>query len=642
MCGIGAYISRGPVGRDQLYDYMSVINKSQSHRGPDSTGICCDSHMALCHTRLSIIDLSANGGQPFTTEDGNYTIVYNGELYNFPGIREELEARGYTFKSKSDTEVILKAYVEWGPGTFARFDGMFAFAIYDRPRKKLVLARDRMGIKFIHYYSDDHRIIIASEIKAILELLGKVDYRKRAVDDILLFGEIEGSSTIYEGVKTLEPGAYAEIDLETFECHKHFYFRLLGEISPAHYASVAGMQADVLVDQLDRLLRKSVKMHLISDAPLGCLCSGGVDSSLITAIAHEYNPDISIYHAGVEGGGGEEKYARIVADYLDIDINYIYMSREKYLADLTDVTYHLDKPMYHPSDVSLYNICNKARSQGTKVLLCGEGADELFGGYSWQKDFITSIKARKIIGNGKFVKLLKSVVFGRLDMSAEGLDSFVTHAGLYQPMGYKGNNTVVKSASLLLNNGENLERWNAILDRYGFNGDICERCGNAIILDNLLGHLSTILYRTDRMGMMSSIENRVPFLENDIIRFAMNLPLKFKIRGRRTKWLLKRVAERYLPREVIYRKKIGFPVPWYNYLRYEDDLFKDGFVSSHLSMPTPLMQRVTNDDPEMLLRFVTLEIWGRLFIYRENRDRIKSLLTGLSESRISVPAPVHI
>ena len=630
MCGIGVCILKKNIHKNKIHEILPIINKVQNHRGPDYSGTYFENNIGLCHTRLSIIDLSEKANQPFQAEKGNFLIVYNGEVYNYRELRDDLRGLGHCFESNSDTEVILKAYIEWGTNSFVMFDGMFAFAIYDKISNRLIVARDRLGIKPVHYYMNNEIIVFASEIKAIISIDNAIKYDDSAIRDILMRGHIEGEDTIFKNIYTLAPGQYCDINLYDFTSKIYKYIDILDEIDPAMYMSRRNIPMSDVVNELDGLLQKSVESHLISDAPLGSLCSGGLDSSLITAIAIKSNPNVKIYHAGVEGFGGEEIYAKKVANHLNVDINYIFMTREKFLESFVDVVYHSDSPIYHPNDIPLYHICRLANTQGVKVLLCGEGADELFGGYEWQKNFIKNISFKLCLNNKKFatktINFLKDIIFKYFDYSDEEISDFICSAGLYQPYGHKNQFSLIKNYQVIYNRGYNLKRWNDILDSYKFLSSVKELCGNSIMLDNLFGHLSTILYRTDRMGMMASIENRVPFLENEMIKFAINLPLEYKIKKNVGKKVLKLVAERYLPKEIIYRRKQGFPVPFESYITYSEALFRNGFVSNYFSISSELLRKLTNGDVWLLFRILSLEIWGRLFVYNEDRSNIQDLL----------------
>lgn len=624
MCGIGCFIGKHYFHENEIKDKLKIINDTQFHRGPDYSGYFTDRLVGLCHTRLSIIDLSEKARQPFISDDKDYVVVYNGEVYNFKEIREELERNRVRFSTESDTEVVLKSYIFWGEQCFKKFNGMFAFILYDINGKKLFVVRDRMGIKSLHFYSDDDCVILASEVKAILKLLKKYTIRSQSLHDILLVGHIEGTKTGFEKIFTLQPGTYMEINLNVFHISIKTYVNVIKDINPRIYHENISIPLDRAVQHLDELIHHSVKMHLISDAPIGSLCSGGIDSSLITTIARRYDPGISIYHAGVEEEEwGEEKYAELIADHLNIDINYIKMNKKIFLSNLVDTIYHLDIPLYHPSDVSLNQICSLAHSHGVKVLLCGEGADELFGGYPWHKDFLKKLRTQKYLDNRIF-NAIKINFLNKIEYSRDKNYNFLK--GILQTNTYSYNNLLMKNYPLLLNNGENIIRWDQIYHSFYFLEDMDERLVNTLLIDNLYGHLGSILYRTDRMGMMASIENRVPFLENNIIRYAINLPIKYKIAHDESKFILKKVAEKYLPKEVIYRKKRGFPVPWMNYIEYNEDLFKNGFVEDFFLVPGDILQKLITNDKYLLFKLMNIEIWGRIFIHQENLETIKRII----------------
>ncbi len=605
MCGIGVYISKQNISKQILTDKLHTINNSQSHRGPDFAGIYCNKHVGICHTRLSIIDLSEKGNQPFISPDKKYILSYNGELYNFKELREILIALGHTFISKSDTEVVLRSYMEWGTEAFSKFNGMFALAIYDKTTNRIVFARDRMGMKFVHYYMDDNQIIIASEIKAILDLVGIPPYRKEAINDFIMVGQKDKTESFFEGIYTLLPGKYCIVNLSDFSIKTVGYFNLQNKIDPEKYAYNKNFSLEQHVDTLDALLRNSIEKHLIADSPVGTLCSGGLDSSLVTAIVKQINPNVKIYHGGVAEGGGEEEYAKVVAKHLDIDIDFIYMSKEKYFNDLVDTVYQLETPCFHQNDISLYHICKLARTQGVKVLLSGESSDELFGGYIW------------------YPELMKKVGFSSPESPKKWQNDYLNTSGLfYRFPDYYENPRLANAYSLFAHKGEKLVRWNWILDTFNFLHDITEKAGNAILIDNLLTFLNTLLYTADRMGMMASIENRFPFLENNLVEFTLNLPLEFKVDWRTNKKVLKGVAERYLPQDIIHRKKRGFPTPVESYITFNENFFKGGFLEEHLSIPARLIGK-TCIDARLMYRLTTAEIWGRIFVFKQNRDNIK-------------------
>ncbi|MDX9702318.1 MAG: asparagine synthase (glutamine-hydrolyzing) [Candidatus Auribacterota bacterium] len=605
MCGIGVYISKNAVKKDVLCDKLNIINRSQTHRGPDYSDTYCNKNVGICHTRLSIIDLSEKANQPFMSPDKQYILSYNGELYNFKELRSILIELGHTFTTHSDTEVVLRSYMEWGTEAFVKFNGMFAIAIYDKTADRIVLARDRMGMKFIHYYQDDKQIIFASEIKSILNLIGIPEYRKEAINDFLVLGQTNKTESLFKGIFNLLPGKYCVVNLSDFTIKMIGYFNLQSKVDPEKYIYNKTIPFERHVDILDDLLQKSVEKHLVADIPVGTLCSGGVDSSLVTAIAKRINPDVKIYHGGIAEGGGEEDYAKIVARHLGIEINFTYLSKEKYFNDLTSAIYQQETPCFHHNDIALYHICRLAREQGVKVLLSGESSDELFGGYHW------------------YPHLMKKTAFKGIGPSTGWSNEYLYTSGLfYRLPPYYESPRLANAYSLFVHQGEKLVRWNWILDTFDFLHDVSEKAGNAILIDNLLTFLNTLLYTADRMGMMTSIENRFPFIENNIVDFAINLPLEFKVDLCTNKKILKRVAQRYLPAEIIDRPKRGFPTPVESYFSFEESFFKDGFLENHFSVPARYIGR-TCVDKRLMFRLTTAEVWGRMFVFQENIDSIQ-------------------
>jgi asparagine synthase (glutamine-hydrolysing) len=620
MSGIGCFIGKRDGIEYDIEDKLKVINDIQLHRGPDSQGYYIDRSVGLCNTRLSIIDLSEKAGQPFFSDDKNYVIVYNGEVYNFKDIRAELEINGIRFSTESDTEVVLKSYIFWGTECFKKFNGVFAFIVHDTVEKKVFVVRDRAGIKNVHFYSDDDCIIIASEVKAILGLLKEYAFRSESLYDILLVGHIEGTKTGFEKVFALEPGTFAEIDLNVCSVSIKNYCIIKNEIKPLVYRENANIPLDRAVEYLDALIHQSVKMHLIGDAPIGSLCSGGIDSSLITTIAMRYNPDITMYHAGAEeeGSWSEEKYAKLVADRLNTDIHYIKVNKKIFFDNLVDTIYHLDLPGFYGSDVSMYQICSLAHTHGVKVLLAGDGADALFGD-PMQRKFLNQLQRRRSFNNRIF-NAIKMKFLTNLEYSHN--DNYYFLKGIL--LAYHSD--LEKTYPLLLNKGENIVRWDQIYRAFQFLENKDERLMNTLLMDNIHGHLGSILYRTDRMGMMASVEIRVPFLENNILNYAFNLPLKYKIAHNESKFILKKVAEKYLPKEIIYRGKKSFSTPSIRNIEYNEDLFEHGFVEDFFSVPRDILHHFIKKDKELSYRLLAIEIWGRIFIYKENRESIKRLV----------------
>ncbi len=630
MCGIGAYLSKNNAGEESIRRRLELINTMQRHRGPDAEGVWIQNNAGLCHSRLSVIDLSEQANQPFVSPDQMTALSYNGEIYNYKMLRRQLEAAGRRFRTVSDTEVVLEAYHEWGLEAFCRFNGMFALAIYDLINKRVVLARDRIGIKCLYYITDAAHIAAASEIKALLPLCESTKLRENAVWTHLLFGHIEGERTFFDSVTALAPGTCAVIDMHTYALSRHRFYDPVEQLSPRAFAANRRRGFAACAIELEQNVRRSVEMHLASDAPVGSLCSGGIDSSLITAIACGMNAGVSLYHAGSAEGGGEEKFARCVAESLGIPLHIASVDRGGYLENLTECIYHLDAPMYHPNDVSLYLVCRLAREHNCKVLLCGEGADELWGGYAWHttyKRMLARIRlVRRLPPIASLVRRLSRVLYGDLLYAGEPANSLMQYSGIAAAYGRAADHAALKGGALLADNGARIERWRRIQAALRGCEQSDEAAVQALLLDNMHGHLGSILHRTDRMGMMASIENRVPFLENDIIDTAITTPLSFKIKRGAGKALLRRVAANYLPAEIINRTKAGFPTPWEPAIQGLHAALEGGLVSELLQCSSQTLRALWDGDALFAFRLLSLEIWGRLFIRGEDRGAVREYL----------------
>lgn len=624
MCGITGIYGAGAAGLENI---VTEASRLQDHRGPDFFGVSRADGYCFAHNRLSVIDLSARSNQPL--EDDRYVLVYNGEIYNYRLLSSDHCDENAPV---SDTTVLFSLLKKKGSGAIPLLDGMFAFAFYDKRDATLLLARDRMGIKPLYYSGTGTMLLFSSEMKTLLHLRDALGDYERAddinpdfVENIVVYGHAEFQVTPFRAVRELPPGTIMRITGTERGGTIHRFFSPTETIAAGRDRFIADRPLKACVDRLDALLSASVKMHLISDAPVGILCSGGVDSSLITAIAARLNDNIAVYHAAVEGEKGEFRYAKRVAGSYGLQMHTVHMTRERFLGTLVDVIYHLDVPMYHPSDVSLYAIAAEAHSRGVKALLCGEGADELFGGYGWHTLFGRSVKHIRMLTRAAgltdlFFRALRLFRFA---------DAFTAEELLF----YSGNYLSYTSRNLPLFSKRNAflrnrRSWELIRTlKKAYDGLDSDPALASFCTSNLYGHLSTLLQRNDRMCMKASIESRVPFLENDIIDFALLLDSRYKIRGTCGKYIVKKVAERYLPREVVYRKKAGFPVPWERYIRnVSPEFFRDGFISGFFSARYDDLAFWVRNDVNLLYTALSLEIWGRLYCRREPPSTVKEAL----------------
>lgn len=628
MCGISGIVKADIVGNPS----WETAAKLQQHRGPDYFGHSTDRDYVFYHNRLSIIDLSDSSNQPY--EDANFAMVFNGEIYNY----KELFSEHFPEKPipPGDTIALFELIKLKGEQAFDLLNGMFTIVFFDKQQRCLWLARDRMGIKPLYYFIHDGHLFFASEQKTIYTfytLYHPLHLNRVFVDDVVANGHPEFGVMPFHGVHELSPGALLQFHVTQPHNPIHStYYQLSQAVASAlphsHYHNTTNEKK--LLDTLDELLHRSVQLHLISDAPLGTLCSGGVDSSLITALATQYNPNLTIYHAGVRGGGGEEAYADIVAKHLRIDIQYKYMDTNEYLTMLPRIAYHADLPIYHPSDVSLFAIAQQARTDKVKVLLCGEGADELFGGYQQYLYYHQHQQLHPLLANlwKRWLNLRHALLYRTGLFNYDASPAYfwqlsanaLNHPDDNIPLFAKRNNLIRNTAALRFTD--------SLLQAYQqAYGQHTHTQLAAFISHDLGGYLSSLLHRNDRMCMMASVEARVPFIENQIIQFALHLHPTWKVHHNERKYLLKKLATRYLPKNIVYRKKAGFPVAWRTYIQHANPrIFLHGFITDTLQLPADTLQRYAQHDTHLQYSLLALELWGRLHYYRQPIEEVQNLL----------------
>ena len=536
MCGILGHVSKMKL-LDECSYYAGL--ERIAHRGPDATGLYLDKEnkVALGHVRLSILDVSDSADQPMLHEE-SVVVVFNGEIYNFRELREQYLS-GVPMVTSSDTEVLTKLYVKLGIDQLLEIiRGMFAFAIYDKPLGKVYLARDQVGKKPLYYFSNSSELFFGSEIRAFgPELPEKISIRDSVFNDCLYF-KFSDDLSPYENIKMLDSGSYLEYSIESSKCDVKTYFRMSDLISEKEYVKNSKLSTSELVTKLDSLLYASIERRLISDVPIASINSGGIDSSLISAIAYKVN-GLKMYHVDVDGHS-EIYYAQLLAQYLGEDLVVKNISVTDVEENLDEVIEYLEYPLVHSNSFGISEVSKLARENGIKVLLGGEGADELFGGYRFQRRY----NFAKQFSN----KLTKYVanIFGKLTAFIEDDASFKAYE--------KGIFSEEKTRIF--------DRKSKNLDAYHFVKNKRDREVCAFMLGICQEYLQPILLRADKMGMKNSVEIRSPFLDLGVVEFALNLPPNRKFQLMNGKHIVKKVAERYLPKEIIYRKKVGFPMPF--------------------------------------------------------------------------------
>ncbi|MFL9835639.1 asparagine synthase (glutamine-hydrolyzing) [Chryseobacterium terrae] len=575
MCGICGYYSfKNEISSENILEMNNAIN----HRGPDDEGFWIsdgfhgqsfsgndstqkikeifpvlnetNSKIALGFRRLSIVDLSEKGHQPMLSDDEKITITFNGEIYNFKKIRKELEGLGYQFKSNSDTEVILKSYEEWGTEMFARFDGMFAIALIDLDKKKLILARDRVGLKPLFYFKNENVLVWASEIKSIL----KNEYIKPEINwngvyTNFLFQTTLAPETCFQNIFSLEPASFLLFDLNDLTSSKHFYWNFPNE-------KLENVTEEEAVAKVDQLLSESVKEQLFADVPVTSMMSGGIDSTLITAKAKPFKNDINAFTISYQFSESEVKNASLMAEKINIQHDVKKVSDEEVLNQLKENIQHFEEP-YSSLEV-LMNAAEFAKKEGFKVVLSGNGADELFAGYShslklnkWLSMKNFNFIRHFIFTNNGFSRKVKNY-FSQDNM----LDFFRQSQVGMKP--FEAKNIFSKDIFNSIQTNLKDKKLSETKDYEGL-----------FEYDMKYSLSSHHVFRDDLSAMKFGVEFRYPYLSNELIDYVSALPEKLRYNGIQNKPLLRKVAEKYVHPEVLKMPKRGFSFPLAHFIKTE-------------------------------------------------------------------------
>ncbi len=604
MCGIFGIV---------YSDATSVPDEAQlrrsagllAHRGPDGGGVHVEAGIGLAHTRLSLVDLTERSDQPFWDPEHRYCLIYNGEIYNFPELRESLRARGVAFRTTSDTEVLLHCLIADGAElTLPRLNGMFAFAFYDRVTRRLILARDRFGIKPLHVYQDSRQLLFASEVKAMMPWMALRPDVFQVVRYLMNRGAPVRNSGFFEHVQIVPPGTM--ITLHPGEQpHYRSFADLPGMLDRAHADELESLSSTQVVDRIDELLQQSVRRMMFADTPIGALCSGGVDSSLLMAMAARQHGQLAIFHADVVGPLSEYEAAAALARHLKLDLLTVRVHDDDFIALTPEVLLHYEQPFAgHPHSVPFLMVSRLVQQHGVKGVLTGEGSDECFLGYSYiaHEPFWEGYE-RQV---KRFEQLVRRIpVIGHLLWPGAG-------------------NTPEIVIDLL-------GQFNTAIDQRGARERFVERLGrapnrNVRSLDLLADHLRTLLHRNDTMGMAASIEARFPFLDEDVIATAINLPYRHKIRWSgsvwekahpflRDKWVIREVASRYLPPVLSQRPKRGFEVSAFQRMRIAAQYLHDSYVADYFRLARSECDLLWSQaDQRLKIKLMMLEVWAQLFM----------------------------
>ena len=632
MCGIAGIVTLDDgarVDEHRLRRMRDVL----SHRGPDGAGLVVEGRAGLAHTRLAIIDPAA-GAQPMSNEDGSIWITFNGEIYNHAALRPGLEARGHRYRTRCDTETIVHLYEEEGARVVDQLQGMFAFAIWDRSRRQLLLARDRLGIKPLYYAVTDSELLFASEIKALLAA-GSIRpvFNQDVLPEFLSTRFVSGEETFFKGVRKLMPG-HVMTWLPEAGVHTRRYWHLPApNVEAAHNAPPSS--AD-----LRARLESAVSSHLMSDVPIGVFLSGGIDSSALAALAARATRDtVQTFAVGfADREANELPYARLAAAHIGAEHREVTVTTSEFFRSLPHALWHEDEPIAFPSSIPLHALAHLAREH-VKVVLTGEGADELFLGYNRYR--VTNWNAR--IGRPYWAAVPPSLrrhirrAIRALPM-ALGRVARRTFAGLEPGIRgvYHENFAVFPVAGQhhLFRSPAMFGSRDPYATQVGYYDDAVGGLLDRISRADLQTYLLELLMKQDQMSMAASIESRVPFLDDRLVEHVVAIPGDVKLPGWETKTLFRNAVQDLVPQEILTRSKMGFPVPLGRWFREESSSIIDEFVlgpradergyfdRSALRQMVAEHQagRISHADALWLL--VNLEIWLRIFCDGDSPDDI--------------------
>jgi asparagine synthase (glutamine-hydrolysing) len=620
---------------------LEAMADSISHRGPDDEGYFVSGPVGLGFRRLSIIDLS-HGHQPLTNEDGTVWIVFNGEIYNYQQLREFLTTKGHVFRTNSDTEVIVHLYEELGESCVEKLRGMFAFAIWDGRQKVLFIARDRVGIKPLYYYLSDKSLIFASEMKAILadpEVKREVDLP--IIDRLLTFNFLPGEETLLRNIRKLSPGSYMVVRGGRTEIREYWDLHF----SPSKL-SLAEAEA-----QLSTLLEETVRLHMISDVPVGFLLSGGFDSTALLSLATGMTSyPISSFTVGFSEGGiaDERPYAKLAAARFGSVHHEITISAKDFESFLPKYVWHMEEPVCEPPAVAMYYVSLLAKSS-VKVLISGEGGDEAFAGYPGYRNLLWLERLKNILGPFKGsvsagLLLVNQWFHSRkIEKYAPLLDVPLDshyYSGLSSPFRFFNQHAGVlysKDFGLQVNKAHSISVVKQLLG----NGDGEDIVNKLLYVDTKTWLAHDLLLKADKITMANSIELRVPFLDHKLLEFAASLPGSYKVHGFTTKYIAKRVLSKRIPREIVERKKAGFPVPYETWLRtnlkdWVQDILLDRRTLARGYFEKKCIEHLISEDlrrggySKELFSLAVLELWHRSFLeFNGSPNQAGRVLAGL-------------
>ena len=624
MCGFVGVLNKS--GKAVNPEILRAMANTINHRGPDEEGVFTDLNCGFFHKRLSIIDLST-GQQPMTY--GPLTIVFNGEIYNYIELKNNLTLKGHTFKTTSDTEVILHMYEEYGDSCVNQLNGMFAFIIYDKTRQKVFIARDHFGIKPLYWYHDENTILFGSEIKAILahpEIKAKPSLKN--LYEYLTFQFIIGEETMFENIFKVQPGYHTTIDLKTWAINSKNYWE-------PDFTTDLYHTEEYFINELQKILNDTIMQQMRSDVPVGTYLSGGMDSSLVTIMAsqlvdHQLKSFSGAFREGPEFN--ELEYAKAAAAKANSELFEIYPTEQEFIDLLPKLIYHLDEPVAGPGLFPQY-IVSKFASNHVKVILGGQGGDEIFGGYA---RYLIAYLEQAIKGSifenneeAEHIVTLRSILpnLPALRQYLPMIKGFWKEEA-FTPMDQRYFDLINRMGSTVdFLQPDFVNGWDeqALFSKFSahFNKPETKSYYNKMTQFDLTGSLPALLQVEDRVSMAASIESRVPLLDRRIIDLISKMPASMKFKGGELKYLLKKTVKNIMPPEIMNRKdKMGFPVPLHIWSKNKSkDFIMDILLSQKTKerniLDTKYIETLINSEQPFsrgLWGLISLELWFQQFI----------------------------
>lgn len=630
MCGICGKLNFDTsknVPRELLQSMADTIE----HRGPDDEGFYMAGPVGFGFRRLSIIDLNT-GHQPISNEDGSVWIVFNGEIYNYQELRQDLLSRGHVFSTKTDTEVIVHLYEEYGETCVEKLRGMFAFAVWDNNRRQLFIARDRVGIKPLYYYLSSECLVFGSEIKAILaDPAVEREVAPEMIDRFLTFLYLPGEETMLRGVQKLAPGHCMSVRNSQVQIRS--YWDLTFEVRPR---TLKDAEAELLA-----LLEESVRLHMIADVPVGFLLSGGIDSTAMLGFAvGKTDQPLSSYTLGfsMDDVIDERPYARLAAKRYGTQHYETTISSKEFADFLPEFAWYMEEPVCEPQAIALYYVSRLAKDH-VKVLISGEGGDEAFAGYQTFRGVLWLERLKSVLGP------LAPAVSRAMEASNRilAIERFTKYGPLlgipfenyyygrtYSPSSYFNRDSqqlYSKDFADVVDRESSVSPAKTLLR----NGRASSKLNRMLYVDTKTSLPDDLLLKADKMTMANSIELRVPLLDHKILEFAASLPEQYKVRRFTTKYIAKTALRSHVPKQILHRKKAGFPVPYEAWLRGElkhwmsDILLDPSTLSRGYFQRSALEQLLTENSrtgvhSKELLSLTALELWHRAFLKPESKQ----------------------